>query len=261
MENKNSKTILFIHGAFVNHNCWDDWAVYFRNKGYNVEVEPWPYKNAPADILRRRQPDPQIASLRLRDLLGHYSDVITSMHERPILIGHSYGGLLTQLLLNQGLAAAGVAIHSVPPQGIIPLNFSFYKSTFGPLGFFTSVNKTFLFNLKQWQYSFTNGMPLDVQKSTFNQLVVPESKRVSRDALSKTARIDFKKPHNPLLIMAGTDDQIMPADVNRMNYKKYKKNGSVIDFIEFKRNHFVLGQPGWQENADYIHEWLKRNVD
>lgn len=100
-------------------------------------------------------------------------------------------------------------------------------------------------------------MNLKEQQESYDQNVIPESKRISRDGLTSAAKIDFKKPHAPLLFVACTEDNIMPASLNYSNYKKYKNSASVTDFKEFAgRNHYVLGQATWKENADYILEWL-----
>ncbi|SEW52941.1 alpha/beta hydrolase [Chitinophaga arvensicola] len=256
-----SKTIVFLTGCFVDTSGWDNWKAFFESKGYTTHAPAWPFKDAPAAVLRSRHPDADIASIRLTQLIDHFSDFIKKLPEKPILIGHSYGGLLTQLFVNRGLAAAGAAIHSVPPQGIIPLSFSFYKATWGPLGFFTDVRKTFMMSFEQWQYAFTNGMPLEEQKAAYDANCIPESKHVSRDGLSSAAKVDFKKPHVPLLILAGDKDNIMPQAVNYANYKKYpQNNGSVTTWKVFPgRNHFVIGQPSWQEDAAFIADWIAQH--
>ena len=149
-------------------------------------------------------------------------------------------------------------IHSVPPQGVLATKFSFYKATWGPLGFFTSAKKTFLMSFEQWQYAFTNGMTLSEQQKSYIDNVIPESKAISRDGLTSAAKIDFKKPHVPLLFVAGDKDNIMPSSLNYSNYKRYTYSNSITDFKEFKnRNHFVLGQDTWEENAAYILNWIK----
>nr|WP_279389070.1 alpha/beta hydrolase [Hymenobacter gummosus] len=200
--------------------------------------------------------------MRLSQLVDHFAGIVGALPEKPVLIGHSYGGLLTQLLVQRGLAAAGVAIDSVPPQGVFTFKWSFYRATWGPLGFFTDVNKPFMMSLRQWQYAFVNGMPLDEQRAAYEQLTIPESKRISRDGLTRAARVDFSRPHVPLLLVAGAVDHIMPAALNRSNYRRYARYaGSVTDFKEFAgRNHFILGQPGWQEVADYVLSWLQRHA-
>ena len=113
--------------------------------------------------------------------------------------------------------------------------------------------------LQQWQYAFTNGMELEDQKAGYYRLVTPESKRIVRDTLTRAARVDFSKPHPPLLLISGSEDHLIPASLNYSNYKKYHTPGSVTDYQEFKgRNHFVLGQPSWRDDAAYILDWIER---
>jgi pimeloyl-ACP methyl ester carboxylesterase len=257
MQQIKSKSIVFITGAFVSHSCWNDWKFYFESQGYSCIAPPWIHKDAPADVLRSRQPDAGIASVRLASLLEYYAEQIKALPEKPIAIGHSLGGLLTQLLLQRDLVAAGVAIHSVPPQGVIPTQFSFYWSTWKSLGFFTSARKSYLMSFKDWQYAFTNGMPLEQQRKAYETFAIPESKLVLRDGLSSVAKVDFKKAQAPLLFVAGSTDHCVPSALNRTNFNKYRNNQSVTGFKEFEgRNHFVLGQPTWKEDADYIFNWI-----
>ena len=257
MKKIESKTIVLIHGAFVSSETWDEWKDYYSGLGFNVIVPPWPCKDASANELRRRHPDPDVASFLLQQLIDHYAAIITELPEKPILVGHSMGGLITQVLLNKGLAAAGVAIHSVPSLGIIPTEFSFYKAGWKGLGFFTPVKKTYLMSLKDWQYAFTNGMTIQEQQNAYNKYAVPESKLVVRDALTNAAKIDYEKPHEPLLFIAGSTDNIIPASLNYRNYKKYRNPQSIIDYKLFEgRNHYVVGLPTWKEEADYILDWL-----
>jgi pimeloyl-ACP methyl ester carboxylesterase len=263
MEKTGSKTILFITGAFVGNNCWDAWKQYFQERGFNTLAPPWPYKNASVAELRSRHPhnDKELARLTIDELLAHYENIIKSLPEKPILIGHSYGGLMTQIFINHGLAAAGVAIHPVPPLGVFPYEFSFLKAGWKSLGIFTDADETYMMSFEDWQYAFVNGMPLEEQQAAYEAYTIPESKTVSRGALSAAAKVDFKKPHAPLLITAGDTDHIIPAHLNHRNYNAYETEGSVTDYKVFTgRNHFVLGQPTWKEDADYIYEWIKYQV-
>ncbi|MEH0152765.1 alpha/beta hydrolase [Limibacter armeniacum] len=258
MKKANSKTIVFITGNFVTHHGWDSWKHYFKEKGFTVYNPSWPHKNAvPAELRNKRPDDYQLAKLSLKDVVNHYEYFINQLSEKPILIGHSMGGLITQILVSRGVAEAAVVIHSVPPLGVIPFEFTFLKSTWKSLGLFTSLDKTYMMSFKDWQYTFTNGMSLEEQKKAYEENTIPESKRVSRGALSLVAKIDFKKPHAPLLFIAGGKDNIMPATLNKRNFQSYKDTGSITGFKEFEgNNHFVLGLPNWQEVASYIHEWL-----
>jgi pimeloyl-ACP methyl ester carboxylesterase len=260
MKKKKTTTILFITGAFVSNSVWNDWEVYFQEKGYTTYVPSWPYKNASPEELRNRHPDKNIASIRLEDLIDYYIEIIVQLPEIPILIGHSMGGLIVQLLLQKRLGVCGVAIHPVPPQGVISFEWSFIKSVFKPLGFFTSIKKSYLMSFAEWQYAFTNGMPEEQQITSYYEYVIPESKLVLRDGLTSVAKIDFKKAHNPLLILSGSTDHIIPASLNYSNYKKYKHKNSVTDYMEFENsNHFVLGLPTWRTEASFIACWLENN--
>lgn len=254
-----SKSIVFITGSFVSNTCWDEWRTYFESKGFSTIAPSWPHKNASVAELRSRHPhhDKELALLTLKELKDYYANIIKSLPEKPIVIGHSYGGLLTQLMVNEGLAAAGVAIHSVPPKGVFPYEFSFLKAGWKSLGVFTSIEETYMMSFEDWQYAFVNGMSLEAQQAAYDTYTIPESKTVTRDALSNEAEVDFKKAHVPLLLTAGDIDHIIPAHLNNRNFKAYENNGSVTDYKIFtNRNHFVLGQPTWKEDADYIYNWL-----
>ncbi|MGN7723678.1 alpha/beta hydrolase [Chitinophaga sp. 22620] len=261
METNNNKTILFVTGAFVTHHCWDEWKVYFENLGYKTVAPAWPFKDGNAAELRARQPhDIDLATLTLTEVIDHYAKIAASFPEKPYIIGHSLGGMMTQVLTNRGLARAAVAIHSVPTLGVFPYEFSFLKAGWKSLGLFTSLKKTYLMSFKDWQYAFVNGMPLDQQQKAWEQFTIPESKTVARGGLTSAAKVDYDKPHPPLLLTAGSEDTIIPAHLNRRNFKRYKQNGSVLEYKEFPgRNHFVLGQPGWEGDAKYVADWIAKH--
>lgn len=263
MKKTTSKTIVFVTGAFVHNSSWSEWQTYFESKGYKTVAPAWPAKDAAtAQELRDRQPnDTALAALTLDELVDHYANIVKQQAEKPIIIGHSLGGLITQILVNRGLGEAGIAIHPVAPQGVIPYEFSFLRAGWKVLGLFTSLKKTYLMSLADWQYAFTNGMTLAEQKASYEAYTIPESKTVARGGLTSAAKVDFDKPHAPLLITSGSEDTIIPAHLNVRNYNRYNKNnGSVTDYKEFAgRNHFVLGQKTWKEDADYILDWISRN--
>lgn len=255
-----SKHIVFVTGAFVSNSCWDEWRIYFEGKGYSTVAPAWPFKSGkPADLRALQPNDTDLAVLTLSQVIDHYISVVKSLPEKPIVIGHSLGGLMTQVICNRDLAAAAVAIHSVPPLGVFPYEFSFLKSAWKSLGLFTSLKKTYMMSFKDFQYAFVNGMTLADQQKAYQQFAIPESKTVARGGLTSAAKVDYNKAHPPLLLTSGTEDHITPAHLNKRNYDRYKKNGSVIEYKEFAgRNHFVLGLPTWQEDADYILAWLRR---
>ncbi|MFD2933421.1 alpha/beta hydrolase [Spirosoma flavum] len=262
MKTSKTKTVVFVTGAFVSNSGWDEWKAYFESKGYDTIAPAWPFKDGTAAELRARQPnDTDLAHLTLDELVTHYENIVKALPEKPIVIGHSLGGLVTQIIVNQGLAAAGVAIHSVPPQGVFPYEFSFLKAGWKSLGLFTSLDETYLMSFEDWQYAFVNEMPLEEQQAAYEANTIPESKNVARGGLTSAAHVDYEKPHPPLLLTSGSIDNIIPAHLNHRNYEAYKSSGSVLDYKEFPgRNHYVLGQPTWKEDADYILAWLDKNA-
>jgi hypothetical protein len=175
MQTSNKKTIVFITGAFISHTCWEEWIIFFENRGFKTVAPPWPHKNETADILRKTQLKTKIATIRLNNLLDYYIEIIEKLPEKPILIGHSYGGLLTQLLIQKDLGSVGICMYSIPPNNIVYSNFSFYKMIWKTCGFFNSTRKTYLIPFKKWQQYFTNQMSFEEQKDTYEKFVIPEN--------------------------------------------------------------------------------------
>lgn len=255
-----SKTVLFIHGLFMSHNSWSHWVEYFEAKGYNAIAVPYPGRDKSVEELRAAHPDPSVSAQTFSAMLKHHEDVIRGLNEAPIIIGHSLGGLVTQLLLNRGLGVAGIAIDSAPPQGILSFEWSFLKSAFPLLNPFNLPSKPYMMPFEGFQYAFVNGLPLEDQKHYYEQ-VVPESIRLARGSLTSAAHIDFKKERAPLLMIAGENDHIIPASLVRKVYKRYQSaTSSVTELKEFVgRNHFLLGAKGWKEVADYTLKWINKH--
>jgi pimeloyl-ACP methyl ester carboxylesterase len=257
MANVLSKSVVFITGTFIGNNCWDEWKLYFESKGYVCLAPAWPHKNAAAQELRNRHPDDAIASNRLDMLVDYFEDKVDTLPGQSIVIGHSMGGLIVQLLLQRGVGLAGVAIHSFPPPGVSLFTFSFLNAVWGAMGFFTPRRKTYMISFKKWKQAVANGMSCNQQKQSFYKYAIPESKLVTRDAFKSAAKINFKRPHAPLLLVSGSDDRIIPAAHNYNNYKKYKTGHSITVYKEFTgRNHLVFEHPAWKEDADFILNWL-----
>lgn len=253
-----SKSIVFITGAFIGNNCWDEWITYFESHGYNCIAPAWPYKDASPEELRNRHPDPGIASNRLADITEHFAAIVNALPGKPILIGHSVGGLVAQVLLNRGIGAAGVAIHSFPPHSVCTLKFSFIESVWEAMSFFTSMRKTYMVRFRKWKFAFANGMTYELQKELYYKYATPESKGVVRDSFKWVAKINLRKPHVPLLFISGSKDRVIPAALNYCNYEEYASGISVRSYKNFEgSNHLVFGHPDWIKDAQYIIWWLQ----
>jgi len=251
--------MVFITGAFIGNNCWDEWKAYFESNGYKCIAPAWPFKDASPEDLRNRHPDLAIASNRLADLTNYFADVVNALPEKPIMIGHSLGGLIVQLLLQRGFGTAGVAIHSFPAEGLRGSKISFLTAIWKAMGFFTSTQKSYMIPFKKWKRLVVNGMSCEEQKQLFYKHATPESKRIIRDTFKAAAKLDFEKKLVPLLLVSGSCDQIISASLNFESYKKYEMSNSITELKEFKgHSHFVFGNSTWREEAEFILQWLQR---
>lgn len=254
-----SRTVVFITGTFIANNCWDDWILYFESKGYKCISPTWPFKNAAAEELRNRSAHDDIMLNTISSVTDYFAAAINAFPARPILIGHSLGGLIVQLLLQRDLGVAGVAIHSFPPSGIGCFRFSFLRAVWSAMALFSSAGKTYMIPFTTWRYTIANRMEYEQQKELYYLYAVPESKKIIRDAFRSVAKIDFRKPRAPLLLTAGSSDKLIPAELNYCNYKKYTMGNSVTDYKEFAgHSHLVFGVPAWKREADCILHWLQK---
>lgn len=251
-----TKTVVLVHGLFVTRHCWDPWVARYEARGYRCISVAYPGRDDAPAALRSRHPDPSVGGLTLTAVLEHHVQVIRSLDEAPILVGHSFGGLLVQLLLQRDLGAAGVAIDSVPPRGVVTTRWSFYRSLLPGLNPLVPVSRPYLMTPAQFAYAFAHTMTPADQRTTYEREVAPESRRLMRAPLTREGRIDFGRARPPLLVIAGELDHIMPAPLNRANAARYGPSPSATVFREFPgRTHMIIGEPGWEEVADFALEW------
>ena len=257
-----TRTIVFIHGAWVTPKCWDPMRGWFEAKGYECIAPPWPGKDRSVEEIRK-DPSP-LKGLGIGEVVASYEKVIRDLDEPPILIGHSFGGLFTQVLLDRGLGAKGVAIDPAPPKGVFSFEPTAYRSLLGvittPLGW----RKVVRWSPKNFHYAFVHTMSESEAKATYDQHVTPETGRIFfQDAIAgfsprSPAKVNFKnRERPPLLIIGGQADRIVPAALVKRTVRKYAKAGSHVEYREFEgRTHWLIAQDGWQEIAESIEEFL-----
>ena len=251
-----SKTIVFVHGLFVNPKSWSEWKTYFESKGYTCYIPANPFhEGSPADL--RTSINPKLPKVGFEDVVNNIIKLIDSLPEKPIVIGHSLAGLVVQKLIELDKAAAGICIDGAVPKNIIP-PFRTVKTMLPVITPFGG-NSAFVASKKWFHFAFCTTLTRDESDKVYNQICVPESRRIPRETLYKSfAKINLKKPHNPLLFIGGEKDNIIPANLSKKNAEAYKDKNSVSDFKEFKgKCHYICGQDSWQEVADYILNWLK----
>ncbi len=152
-----TKTIVFIHGMYMNSLCWEHWVRRFHAKGYKCLAPDWPGRDQPIAVLRQRHPDPELGRLTLSRVVEHYADAIGPLNEKPIIIGHSMGGLVVQLLLQRDLAAAGCGHRFRTSDGVFSSKWSFLKSNWPHITPFAAQSSPIDMTFERFQYTFVNG--------------------------------------------------------------------------------------------------------
>jgi pimeloyl-ACP methyl ester carboxylesterase len=240
---------------------WENWVARYRQRGFNVIARSWPGMEGDIDALRADTSS--IDDLGIEQILEHYEGIIEGLGSAPIIMGHSFGGAFTQILLDRGLGAAGVAIDSAPVKGLLALPASTLKSGFPVLKNPANRHRAVALSAEEFHYSFTNTLSEAESGPIYDRYAVPGPGRVLfQGALANfsphsPAAVDFKNEHRaPLLLIAGGEDHVAPASLNESNYKHYKASDVVTDFKVFPgRSHYTLGQAGWEEVADYALDW------
>jgi pimeloyl-ACP methyl ester carboxylesterase len=263
--NKNMKTIILLHGAWVTPKSWDPFKSYFEAKGYRVLAPAWPGKEHTVEE-QQKNPDPSLAKLGLKEIVDYYAKIIEAEPEPPILIGHSFGGLFVEMLLDRGLGKAGIAIDPAPPKGVFALYPTAAWALRLPLTTAFGWKKIIRWPLHHFAYAFTNTLSPEEQEKAYREYVVPESGRIFWQAafapFNNVLNVNFQNPNRaPLLIIAGEKDHIVPAAINRANFKKYQASSAKTDFKEFPgRTHWIIAEPGWEEVAKSCENWIRVNA-
>ncbi|QHS56175.1 alpha/beta hydrolase [Mucilaginibacter sp. 14171R-50] len=252
------KTIIFIHGMFQNPKSWNNWVTYFTNKGYNCLAPAWPkHEGEPEDL--RNYPPEGLGDLRLNNIVENIEALIRVQDEPPILIGHSVGGLIVQLMVAKGLADMGVAISAVAPNTMLAFDWGFMKNSALIANPFKD-NQPFYTDPESFHESFCNTMSIEDSKAAFEETATHDSRNVLRDCMGEDGEIDTGMPHSPLLFIGAEKDEIIPAELCKRNAEAYEDDSSISDYKEFpNRGHWICGQDGWEDVAAYIAEWLQRH--
>jgi pimeloyl-ACP methyl ester carboxylesterase len=253
-------TIVLIHGLWMTPLSWEHWAERYTSRGYQVLTPAWPGMDRPVDELRR-DPTP-IARLTATEVIDHYDRIIRELERPPVIMGHSFGGAVTQVLLDRGLGAAGVGIDAATTKGVLKLPFSTIRSAWGILRNPANRNKAVEFTPKQFRYAFGNTLSPEESDRAYERYAVPGAGHVlfegamANFSRRSAFRVDYGKDDRaPLLFIAGGADHVVPAVANRANVKKYRSKATV-DYKEFPgRSHFTVGEEGWEEVADFALEW------
>ena len=254
-------TIVLIHGFWVTPRSWEDWIAHYEKKGFTVLAPAYPGFEVEVEALNA-DPSP-IEQVTVAQIMERLEGVVGGLERAPILMGHSAGGVFTQLLMDRGYGAAGVAINSAPTEGVKRIPLSQVKASFPVLKNPANRHKAVGFTFEQWQYTFTNTFPEERGRELYERYHIPASGQIFwASALANIhpgkddTYVNYKNPGRaPLLFISGSDDHLMPPSIQRSNAKHYKGAGTVTEVKEFTGPHLLPSIEGWEEVADYALDW------
>ncbi len=265
--NASRPTIVLIHGLWLTPRSWEGWIDRYQKAGYNVLAPSWPGLEGEVEAIRK-DPSP-LKRLKLKTVVDHYERIIRKLDAPPIIMGHSFGGLIVQMLADRGLGSAGVVIDSAQSAGVPVLPLSTIWATITVLGNPFTFNGTSSLSPKKFNYAFTNELNEVESKKVYDRYQIPGSNRILWDgALSllnpnASSKVNYANNNRaPLLFIAGGNDHLVPPAINKANMRKYVKNSSAVtDYREFpNRTHHTVGQKGWEEVADFALQWANANA-
>jgi pimeloyl-ACP methyl ester carboxylesterase len=259
-----AQPVVFVHGLWLLPNSWNDWRAYFEEQGFVTLAPGWP--DDPATTAEARRDPSVFAHKSVGEITEHYADVIRALDRKPIVIGHSFGGLITQKLAGLGLVKIAVAIDPAPFRGVLPLPVSALRAAFPVLGNPLNRRRAIALTPKQFRFAFANAVSADEANRLYDEYSVAGSGvPLFQAALANfnpgtEAKVDTKNPdRGPLLIISGEQDNTVPWAIANASYKQYKKNPNVTEIVEIAgRGHSLAIDGGWKEVADTALNFVHR---
>jgi alpha-beta hydrolase superfamily lysophospholipase len=261
-----SPPIVLIHGLWLTPRSWEGWKARFEERGHEVLAPAWPRMDIEVEALRR---NPSVLNgLGVAEVVDHYDRIVRRLATPPVIMGHSTGGLVTELLLDRGLGAAGVALSPAQVKGVLRLPPAQLRVVFPVLRNPANRNTAIELTPKQFRYAFTNTMSDEDSRAAYERYQVPAPGRVLFQAAfanlnpRAVTKVDFHKDDRPPLLVIGNDqDHTVPASVSKAAAKRLGRSRAVVDYKEFAgRPHFTAGAPGWEAVADDALEWANRHT-
>ena len=258
--------VVFVHGLSLLPSSWDRWAALFEEAGFVALTPGWP--DDPETVAEANANPDALARKSVGQVADHFDAILRKLDERPAIIGHSFGGLLAQILAGRGLAAATVAIDPAPFRGVLPLPLSALKSAWPILGNPANRNKAIPLTYEQFRYAFANAVSEDEAKELYATYAVPASGVPLFQAAAANlnpwteVKVDTDTPdRGPMLIISGEKDHTVPWAIAHASYKQQQDNAAVTEIIELpNRGHALTIDSGWREVAETALRFVKRFV-
>jgi pimeloyl-ACP methyl ester carboxylesterase len=254
--------VVFIHGLWISHTAWQPWIEHFATQGHHAIAPAWPGEYPTVEQTRQNPSDQ--AGFGIDDLTAHFATVLEQFDTPPVVIGHSFGGLIAQKLLGQNKAAAAIAIDPAPIKGVKPLPVAQLRSAFPVLGNPLNRGRAKGLTEAQWRYGFGNALTEQESDQLWEQWSIPSPGKplfeaaVANFSGKSPAKVDVATAtRGPLLITGGTADHTVPLVSAKATHALYAKSGAVTDFHEFEgRGHSLTIDKGWREVADTALSWM-----
>src|SRR4051794_38701131 len=258
--------VVFVHGLWLLPSSWDRWAAIFQEAGYTALTPGWP--DDPETVGEANAHPEVFAHKTVGQVADHFDRVVRGLTRKPAVIGHSFGGLLVQILAGRGLAAAAVAIDPAPFRGVLPLPLSALKSAWPVLGNPANRNRAVPLTYEQFRFAFANAVNEEEAHELYETFAVPASGAPLFQAATANlnpwteAKVDAKNPdRGPLLLIAGEKDNTAPFAITNASYKKLKENDGVTEIVQMpNRGHGLVIDSGWREVADTALAFIRRFV-
>jgi non-heme chloroperoxidase len=269
VERANTSTatpVVFVHGLWLLPASWELWAKHFEENGFVALTPGWP--DDPETVAEAKAHPEVFAGKSVGEVADHVEAVIRQLDRRPAIVGHSFGGLIAEILAGRGLAFASVAISPAPFRGVLPLPISALRSSSPVLSKPGNYNKAVPLTYDQFRYAFANAVDEDEAKKLYESFSVPAPGKPLFQAATANlnpwteVKVDTKNPdRGPMLLLYGENDHTVPKAIVKASYKKEKKNEGLTELVEMKgRGHALTVDSGWQEVADTALAFIKRFV-
>jgi non-heme chloroperoxidase len=258
--------VAFVHGLWLLPSSWDRWAAVFEEAGFTAITPGWP--DDPETVEEAKAHPEVFAHKSIGDVADYVEGIIRRLDKKPAVIGHSFGGLLTQILAGRGVAAVSVAIDPAPFRGVLPLPISALRSASPVLSNPANRNRAVPLTYEQFRYGFANAVDEAEAKELYETYSVPGSGEPLFQAAAANlnpwteAKVDTKNPdRGPLLIISGEKDHTVPPAIANASFKQQQENPSVTELVEMKgRGHALVIDSGWREVADTALAFVRRFV-
>ena len=265
--NSTGKTpVVFVHGLWLLPSSWDRWATLFEEAGFTALTPGWP--DDPETVAEANAHPEVMANKTVGQVADHFSELVRKLTQPPVIIGHSFGGLLAQILAGRGQSAATVAIDPAPFRGVLPLPFSALKSAWPVLGNPANRKRAIPLTYEQFRYAFANAVTEEEAQELYKTFAVPAAGAPLFQAAAANlnpwteAKVDTENPERgPMLIISGQKDHTVPLAITNATFKQQQKNTSVTELVEIpNRGHALTIDSGWREVADTALKFIRRFI-